>query len=438
MFEITYTNIITNRESNDSKIVLTFPKESYIYGPLKSAFESNLPSLPLVYELSSPLPQQGKIFHYGEYEDIDHDLLNSHGSNLKYFANAYTYRKALIRKHYLSNTIHHYIAKNPSSALTKAWPESWYFELDYAEFLDDALDDVWELRCVLEENEQLISQGEKGRTFIMKPSMSDKGQGIRLFRTIDELQAVFDSFDEDPTDDEGEEDEVNEEVNIVKHDDNRIVIAQLRHFLVQEYISKPLLLKDYDDKKFHIRTYVLSKGKLNVWVYDRMLMLFSHESYNIPSTSELEGHPIDMSGHLTNTCLQTEKGVVDPLVVEFAESKLTCEQRKKILHQIHDVIGDVFKAAATVDRINFQPIENAFEVFGLDFLVNEDLSVSLLEVNAFPDFKQTGDELKGLIDELFDSVVKLTAVPWLCETVNENETLINNMTKVLAWQDGSK
>lgn len=392
----------------------------------------------MTYELPSPLPHQGKLFHYGEYEDIDHDLLNSHSSSLEYYSNAYTYRKALIRKHYLSNTIHHYIAKNPNSSLAKAWPESWYFELDYAEFLDDALDDVWELRCVLEENEQLIAQGEKAKTFIMKPSMSDKGQGIRLFRTIDELQAVFDSFDEDPTDDEAEDEqsEINEEVKIVKqNDDNRIVIAQLRHFLVQEYISKPLLMKQYDGKKFHIRTYVLSKGKLNVWVYDRMLMLFSHEPYKIPSTGELEGEPIDMSGHLTNTCLQTEKGIVDPLVVEFGESELTTDQKSKILEQIHDVTGEVFKAAVTVDRINFQAIDNAFEVFGLDFLVNEDLSVNLLEVNAFPDFKQTGDELKGVIDELFDSVVQLTAIPWLLDS---EVSTPQNMKKVLTWKDGAK
>lgn len=388
----------------------------------------------MTFELSSPLPSHGKLFHYGDYEDIDHDQLNSQGTDMQYFANAYTYRKALIRKHYLSNTIHHYVAKHPESALSKAWPLSWYFELDYAEFLDDALDDVWELRCVLEENEELISSGHKGKTFIMKPSMSDKGQGIRLFRTIQELQEVFDSFDEDPTDDEGDEGEVNEEVQVVKKDDNRIVIAQLRHFLVQEYISKPLLLPEYESKKFHIRTYVLSKGRLDVWVYDRMLMLFSHEAYKDPTSGNEDGHPIDMTGHLTNTCLQTARGMVDPLVVEFGQSALTKDQRTKILDQIHSVTGDVFKAAVTVDRINFQAVENAFEVFGLDFLVNEDLSVNLLEVNAFPDFKQTGDDLKGLIDELFDSVVQLTAVPWLSGTSPSPA----NMSKVMSWHEGTK
>ena len=44
--------------------------------------------------------------------------------------------------------------------------------------------------------------------------------------------------------------------------------------------------------------------------------------------------------------------------------------------------------------MNFQPINNAIEIFGVDFLVNSDFSVNLLEVNSYPDFKQTGDDLK--------------------------------------------
>ena len=50
-------------------------------------------------------------------------------------------------------------------------------------------------------------------------------------------------------------------------------------------------------------------------------------------------------------------------------------------------------------------------LYGFDFLVDSSLNVKILEVNAFPDFKQTGAELKDLIDELFDNVVKKCVVP---------------------------
>ena len=55
--------------------------------------------------------------------------------------------------------------------------------------------------------------------------------------------------------------------------------------------------------------------------------------------------------------------------------------------------------------VHFQTLPNAFEVFGLDYLVDEGGRAWLLEVNAFPDFRQTGEELRGLIGGLWEGVV---------------------------------
>lgn len=55
--------------------------------------------------------------------------------------------------------------------------------------------------------------------------------------------------------------------------------------------------------------------------------------------------------------------------------------------------------------MHFQTLPNAFEVFGLDFLVDERGGAWLLEVNAFPDFRQTGDELRGVVAGLWECVV---------------------------------
>jgi tubulin--tyrosine ligase len=45
---------------------------------------------------------------------------------------------------------------------------------------------------------------------------------------------------------------------------------------------------------------------------------------------------------------------------------------------------------------------NCFELYGLDFMVDEDLNTILLEVNPGPDFKQTGDRLKRVIADLME------------------------------------
>lgn len=59
-----------------------------------------------------------------------------------------------------------------------------------------------------------------------------------------------------------------------------------------------------------------------------------------------------------------------------------------------------------------QAIPNAFEIYGVDFMLDADLHVYLLEVNAYPDFKQTGDELSELIGRLFEQIVAIAVKPF--------------------------
>lgn len=62
---------------------------------------------------------------------------------------------------------------------------------------------------------------------------------------------------------------------------------------------------------------------------------------------------------------------------------------------------------------DLQTLPNAFEIFGVDFMVDEALNVYLLEVNSYPDFKQTGDDLSSVIDGLFEGVVDVAVKPFL-------------------------
>lgn len=373
--------------------VITVDQSEYIYDPLRSAISKWFPVAQIESSLTTQSLKNQRIVHYGNYEDLDMDRLAS--DHTGYFANSYIYRKALIRKHYLTQTISHFVAKNPESILAKSYLESYTIDLDYAEFLDDALDENWELRQELE---------AENKWWIVKPSMSDKGQGIRVFKTIEDLQAVFDSFDDDDIDDER---------NVP--DNNRIVISQLRHFIIQQYLEKPLLLPSMDNRKFHIRCYISCRGALSVHVYDRMLALFApskfeslvHDQYSPTSVN-------DLACHLTNTCLQSKNSQRDLSVAEFDSLKDIADDKKiMIKDQIHQIAHDIFLAAMQVNSFNFQPLPNAFETFGVDFLVDEGYQVKLLEVNAYPDFKQTGDDLKGLIQELFDSTIEKLILPLL-------------------------
>lgn len=395
--------ILTDLDDSESPIFLcSIDPSNYLYEPLIDAFKLlgvDMTSDRSVLKTSRP------VFHYCEYEDIDLDRVGSPN----YITPSYIYRKALIRKNYLANTVRHYVAKHPQLVLTRAVPETFHLEVDYPEFLDDALDELYELR-------DEILKGD--RVWIVKPAMSDKGQGIRLFRTLDELQEIFDEFGEgEETDEEGEEGEEKESEREENNDysSSRIILSQLRHFVVQEYRTNPRLLSAYGNRKFHLRTYVVCSGDFSVYVYRNILALFAGSQYEEP-----EADPRKLGAHLTNTCLQDEGLVVPFWALEGMEDK------ERVFARVSEVVREVFVAAVLVDKMNFQPVSTAVEMFGVDLLVGDDGEVTLLEINAYPDFKQTGSELKGLVDELISRVVREVVAGKLGvgESVDQNSPLV--------------
>lgn len=415
------------------------PKDSYVLinAPSRSSDRKD-EAIQLESLLANP---DAKVLQITPYEAIDFTFGAAHVDSMLF--NSYMFRKALIRKHFLSATVEAWVTKHPDSVLAGHFKPGTAFEVDYAEFLDDALVEAWDLRASLERNEAAAAVDEceyEKEWWILKPSMSDRGQGIRLFSTTEELQGIFDEWDADlpDSDDEGDEDgdEAGEGAATSPSADAGITTAHLRHFVAQPYIHPPLLLPQYDDRKFHIRTYVVCVGSLKVYVYRRMLALFAGKPYSAPSVGAA-----DLDAHLTNTCLQQRgdhqdadadadaaKGglaaaaaATEPLVREFWDLPDTLGvgseggaaiTKDSIFAQICDVTGAAFEAAARGMMMHFQPLPNAFEVFGLDFLVDARGGAWLLEANSFPDFRQTGDDLRGVVAGLWEGVVRLAVVPF--------------------------
>jgi tubulin---tyrosine ligase len=415
---------------NDRTHAIVDYEDQYVQPLLLAALRARLPPEVLVLiDSATPtsledVPIDRKILQWRQYESIDFDRLMLCPTTT--LANSYIIRKALIRKHYLSNTVAHWIAKHPESLLKDHVKPAVDFEVDYAEFLDDALDqaEAWELRGSWRRNLE-VDEGKievSKEWWILKPGMSDRGQGIRLFSSEEELKAIFEEWDPPESDEDDDDDGVDGDESIVNgmndeaedfQQSNGVVTSHLRHFIAQPYIHPPLLMPESHPsagRKFHIRTYILAVGALKVYVYKRMLALFAAEPYTAPGTSSNE----QLSAHLTNTCLQSgeREGSVHDFWDLPSEVHGRNDWRESALKQICDITGEVFEAAARSMSIHFQPLPNAFEVFGLDFMVDAGSNVWLLEVNAFPDFAQTGDELKGLVSGLFEGVVDLAVKPF--------------------------
>jgi len=374
-------------------------EDPYVQPLILEALKTCLP--PNSYTLISTmneLPTPTSLFlQIGAYESLPFEHIMSQPN--KSLINAYIIRKALIRKHYLSTTAYNWIAKNPTSILITNTKSSCDFELDYAEFLDEALVEAWELKASFQNNDG--KDPEEREWWILKPGMSDRGQGIRLFSTEGELQSIFEEWEAGGSDSDDEDNSESETENSgakQQERDDYIVTSHLRHFVAQPYIDPPLLLSS-NPRKFHIRTYVLASGSLKIHVYRPMLALFASDPYIPPYSSTA-----NLSAHLTNTCLQPT--ILDGSVQAFWSLPLPSSQLESIFSQICETTGEIFEAAAKGMMVHFQTLPNAFEVFGLDFLVDEAGTAWLLEVNAFPDFRQTGEELRGLVEGLWEGVME--------------------------------
>jgi hypothetical protein len=284
-----------------------------------------------------------------EYELINWHHLAKHDTDA--LANAYCIRKGLIRKSQLAYNMTKYLSKHPNSILKQAIPETWLFELDHVDYFDEAMNEVFEVERDLE--------SEEDHMFIIKPSMANKAAGIKVFNTLDQLRDIFEVPDSDS--EEEEEDEDFEDV------------TQVREWVIQRYIKNPLLV---NERKFHVRAYVLAKSNIQVYLYKDMLALFAMKPYD---TTNLDDNLI----HLTNTCIQTDQEGYDEQasVKLFWELGLDQKELDHMFEQMQKILADVFDAC-TSEMTTFQAMPNAFELFGIDFMMDDQLNVYFLEANA--------------------------------------------------------
>ena len=407
--------------------------DAYVQPLILSALSSVFPKdlLNLVKELpqkKAPLSwtdfassPDSNILSMTAYEDIDFDFASSHKRS--YLINSYMIRKALIRKHYLTTTVDHWVAKNPDSILKTHVKRSEAFEVDYAEFLDDSLVEAFDLRESMDRNAEAQEPSDR-EWWILKPGMSDRGQGIKLFSTMDELQKIFDTWEAERPDSDDEDEEETEPTDATDNKEaDYITTSHLRHFVAQPYIHPPLLVEG-DNRKFHIRTYVLCYGSLKVYVYKHMLALFAAKPYAAPHESA-----DDIETYLTNTCLQSSPN--ENTVQRYWDLNLPITQLESIFEQICNVTGEIFEGAARALPIHFQTLPNAFEVFGLDFMVDAGGDAWLLEVNAFPDFKQTGGDLKQIVQGFWEGVMRRAVAPFYkVEGTLQKQGEVDDMTLV--------
>ena len=412
--------------------------------------------------------------------------------------NAYPNSDALARKDHLAKIVEYWCSKKPSTSLKGHAPVTVRLSLDYAEYVEDALmeADNLELLYSLEENASL--DPPERTWWILKPALVDCGAGIRIFSTIDELASNLELVEYEYDDDESGESEKSEYANgeldgskngdvngpyltwedadkvdldllvtatgtmslrngqgggkrparpqYVFKENGRIPSAQMRSFVAQQYIAA---VSTIEDRKWHVRAYILCIGRLKVYVFREMLALLAGEAYQPPWENP------SLKSSLTNTALQDEEDFIAKRSMrnfwEAPDDLLPGAWKEKIFEQICDISGEIVAAATHTMADKFTTMPKCFELFAGDFLIDAKGDAWLLEINETPAFYEVGFQ-RELSLRLMESVICIAmehmgkgvednaqnaaAKERMVKVLDESKTLAkSNITKIVSEQD---
>nr|8CLB_F Chain F, Tubulin-Tyrosine Ligase [synthetic construct]8CLF_F Chain F, Tubulin-Tyrosine Ligase [synthetic construct] len=180
--------------------------------------------------------------------------------------------------------------------------------------------------------------------------------------------------------------------------------------VIQKYLEKPLLLEP-GHRKFDIRSWVLVDHLYNIYLYREGVLRTSSEPYN----------SADKTCHLTNHCIQKEYSNYgryeegnEMFFEEFNQylmDALNTTLENSILLQIKHIIRSCLmciEPAISTKHLHYQ----SFQLFGFDFMVDEELKVWLIEVNGAPACAQKlyAELCQGIVDVAISSVFPLASI----------------------------
>ena len=163
--------------------------------------------------------------------------------------------------------------------------------------------------------------------------------------------------------------------------------------IVSTYVTNPML---YKKRKFHLRTYFLISminGKYKTYFYNVYELFTAKNPYtNIDYT--------DKNVHDTHFA-STEGDILCPRDLEPSLKEIFST---KIYPNMEDCMTYISKLMEGHAK-PYAQAENAFEVFGCDFLVKDDYDVVLMEINDKTGFTMNKKETKETFSEMYLGVI---------------------------------
>lgn len=222
--------------------------------------------------------------------------------------------------------------------------------------------------------------------WIIKPGeRSNRGNGISICKSLEEIKDVINKKE--------------------THKNGKI-----KTFVLQKYIEKPYL---FNKRKFDIRCYMLLtnfNNNFKAFWYKEGYIRTSSKEFSLKNAN-------NKLIHLTNDAIQKKAedyGKHEPFnkvsiedLAKFIESEKNYDYFKEIQEKMKSIATVAVKSVFT--QINQQNIkENCFifEIFGLDFMIDDDMKVWLLEINTNPCLETTSPLLNKIIPNMIENALK--------------------------------
>ena len=228
--------------------------------------------------------------------------------------------------------------------------------------------------------------------WIIKPVNFNRGRFIKVENEIEKISTEFEQI---------------KKVHRIKNTQNNSK-AKCNSIIIQKYLENALT---YQNRKFDIRLWVMFIGNKpnNVYIFK--------EGHLKATCSEYDVNSKDPYVHLTNYSIQKHNSEFGKIEIgneiPFKDFQNDLDKKKLNINFKKDIYPNICKivritAGAAYPKINIFNRKNCFEIFGYDFIIDEDFNPYLLEINTNPGLEISSPLIKMLLPRMIDDAFKLT------------------------------
>ena len=243
--------------------------------------------------------------------------------------------------------------------------------------------------------------------WVIKAINLNRGMCIKIVDNFTEMEKIIEKFrqgvnynftEQSINEEKDENDKEKKEEENTYYCDN---------IIIQKYIENPLL---YKGRKFDMRIWVLLTHQMKVYIFKEGHLKTCSVKYDITSK--------DSFSHITNYSFQKNNNNFEKYEigneVPFYEFQKYIDE--KYPNKKYKIKIDLMKQLKEIISLTMQSVKDKiknnknyqFEIFGYDFMLDEDFNAFLIEINTNPGLLESSPWIKIIVPRMLDDALRLT------------------------------